>query len=125
MTPHFSKAELQCHCGCHKTKMDPDFLVKLEDLRRAFNKPISPSSAYRCPSNNTKISKTGQNGPHTTGKAIDIPVSGEDAYDLVQLAFLVGFSGIGISQRGPHKKRFIHLDTLHYPDYPRPRIWTY
>ena len=32
----------------------------------------------------------------------------------------IGFSGIGVSQEGPHHKRFVHVDTL-----DRKALWTY
>lgn len=125
MTKHFSDKELTCKCGCGRMKMDPGFMNKVEDLRVAIGRALVPTSAYRCPEYNAKISRTGASGPHTTGKAIDIAICGEDAYKLVKLAMDFGFSGIGISQRGAHNGRFIHLDDLSFPDYPRPRIWSY
>ena len=103
--------------------MDQAFLVRLEQLRRAFGKPMRLSSAYRCPNYNARISKTGRDGPHTTGRAVDVLISGEDAYRLVQLALEHGFTGIGIAQRGPHERRFIHLDDLEGPT--RPWVWSY
>ncbi|MBF0098374.1 MAG: DUF882 domain-containing protein [Magnetococcales bacterium] len=124
--PHFSESELRCHCGCGRQDMDADFLLKLEALRMAYGKPMPVSSGYRCPAHNAATSTTGENGPHTTGQAIDILVAGEDAYRLVGLAIQYGFTGIGFSQKGPPEKRFIHLDTLTRADgYPRPTVWTY
>ena len=62
---------------------------------------------------------------HPSGEAVDIGVSGERAYHLIRLAPAMGFTGIGINQRGPYKGRFVHLDTLDDDDHPRPRIWSY
>ncbi|WP_143711406.1 D-Ala-D-Ala carboxypeptidase family metallohydrolase [Magnetococcus marinus] len=124
--PHFSHAELECHCGCGSQKMDPQFMERLEELRMAYGKPIIVNSAYRCPNHNASVSTTGSNGPHTTGRAVDVQVSGEDAHTLMALAMHHGFTGIGVSQRGQHKSRFIHLDTLDVaPGQPRPTIWSY
>ena len=124
--PHFSRSELQCHCGCSKMLMDDGFMKKLEELRKAFGKPMRVSSAYRCATHNAKVSKTGRNGPHTTGQAVDILVSGEDAYELLYYAVGFGFGGLGVSQRGPHANRFIHLDRLEsLSSRPRPRVWSY
>ena len=122
-TTHFSRHELRCRCGCGRCGMDQAFLVRLEQLRWAFGKPMRLSSAYRCPDHNERISKTGRTGPHTTGRAVDVLVSGEDAYRLVRLALEHGFTGIGIAQRGPHERRFIHLDDLDGPT--RPWVWSY
>ncbi|MEO5330361.1 MAG: D-Ala-D-Ala carboxypeptidase family metallohydrolase, partial [Magnetococcus sp. THC-1_WYH] len=52
---------------------------RLENLRREFNRPMPVSSGYRCPMHNARVSKTGFSGPHTTGQAVDIVISGEDA----------------------------------------------
>ena len=36
-----------------------------------------------------------------------------------------GVSGVGMSQRGEHSKRFVHLDILSPEEGPRPTVWTY
>jgi zinc D-Ala-D-Ala carboxypeptidase len=124
--PHFSKNELACHCGCKQMEMDADFMESLEKLRIEFNKPMKITSAFRCPNHNTQVSKTGFTGPHVTGRAIDVQVSGHSAHTLMTLALKHGFKGIGISQSGVHNKRFIHLDMLdNSPKSPRPWIWSY
>ena len=122
-TEHFTRDELQCHCGCGGCQMDERFLERLEALRQAFGAPLRLSSAWRCPDYNERISATGRTGPHTTGHAVDVLISGKDAYRLIHLALSLGFTGIGISQHGPHEKRFIHLDDL--TDGPRPWVWSY
>ena len=124
-TEHFKEHELECHCGCGKSEMDFDFMEMLEDLRVWLGKPIILSSAFRCPSYNNKISTTGYNGPHTTGQAVDILVHGVQAVDVLRAAFVFGFTGIGLRQKGSLGGRFIHLDSLTEPDFPRPRVWTY
>ncbi len=107
-------------------EMDEEFLERLEQLRVVFGRSMPVTSAFRCPNHNAQVSKTGFTGPHTTGKSIDIAVSGQDAFDLLALAFLHNFTGLGISQRGPHSKRFIHLDNIgDGPGRPRPTIWSY
>ncbi|MEO5379028.1 MAG: D-Ala-D-Ala carboxypeptidase family metallohydrolase [Magnetococcus sp. DMHC-6] len=124
--PHFSKEELSCHCQCGRMEMDSDFMARLEELRVAYGKPMKLSSAYRCPTHNAKTSSTGTMGPHTTGKAVDIAVSGAEAYKLLVLALQHGFNGIGISQKGSHSTRFIHIDTLpNDPKHSRPALWSY
>ena len=122
---HFSTAELRCRCGCGQALMDAKFLQKLEDLRTAYGAPMTVTSGYRCPAHNTKISHTGAHGPHTTGCAIDIKIHSAAAYKLLLLALQFGFSGLGVSQRGPMESRFLHIDNLPHPAYPRPRVWSY
>lgn len=127
---YFSDEELTCHgkhCGCdHGLHMDHDFMVRLVTIRRELGFPFILTSAYRCGSHNNEVSHTGRTGPHTTGHAVDIQVSGLKALRLVESAIQHGMSGIGISQRGPHGQRFIHLDDLPpAPGQPRPWIWSY
>lgn len=120
--PNFTQDELSCH-GSGACEMNEAFMDKLQELRDLYGKPMIVTSGYRSPAYNAKVSGTGTTGPHTTGKAADIAVSGMDAYLLAQLAFKMNFTGIGISQKGP--KRFIHLDMLAPPAFPRPAVWTY
>lgn len=121
--PNFSVNELKCkHCG--QEKIIPTFMDRLQGLRKDYGKPMKITSGYRCPEHNASVSKTGSDGVHTTGRAVDIQVFGKDAYDLLHLALLHGFTGIGISQNGQMDKRFIHLDDLPDKNH-RPRIWSY
>lgn len=123
MTPNFSKAELACKCGCGMLP-DQHFMDKIQSLRNAFGNPMPVSSAARCPEHNSRVSRTGRTGPHTTGRAIDIAVRGAEALRLVGLAAQMGFTGIGVAQKGA--SRFIHIDDLHNgPGCPRPWIWSY
>jgi hypothetical protein len=70
------------------------------------------------------LSTTGAEGPHTTGRAVDIQLSGPGVYWIIEKALRRGFTGIGLKQNGTLKKRFLHLDDLG-AGFPRPRIWTY
>ena len=49
---------------------------------------------------------------HLSGRAVDIAISGDKAHRLVRMALLLGFTGIGVRQRGDHRRRFVHLDDL-------------
>lgn len=106
-------------------KMKPDFLEKLDELRHLYGKPLRVLSGYRSPEHNAKVSGTGESGPHTTGRAVDLAVTtGADAFVIVALAVRLGFTGIGLQQNS--KGRKLHLDDLMKSDgYPRPTIWTY
>ncbi|MBF0213997.1 MAG: DUF882 domain-containing protein [Magnetococcales bacterium] len=123
--PHFTKQEMQCQCGCGAAQMDPAFMDRLEELRKAFGKPMSISSGYRCAAHNLAVAHTGISGPHTTGHAVDIRITSPDAWQLLKLAVGLGFTGIGVSQQGPHASRFLHLDDLTAPAYPRPWVGSY
>ena len=122
---NFPYAELVRVCT-GGVRMVPAFLDRLQALRLSFQRPIVLTSAYRSPEHNLKVSTTGAAGPHTTGRAVDVLISGVGALDLVAMAWGHGFTGIGLKQHGQHDKRFLHLDDLTPgPDRPRPWIWTY
>lgn len=121
--PHFTEAEMRCK-GSGRSAMDPAFMDRLEALRQAFGRPMSITSGYRAPDYNAKVSASGPDGPHTTGRAVDVAVSGADALALVGLAIAQGFTGVGVCQKGG--SRFIHLDDLPPGGrHPRPAIWSY
>lgn len=121
---HFKLEEFACKCGNCENAINHEFVSKLDDLRDALGFPLKITSGYRCPAHNAKVSGTGRTGPHTTGRAVDINVSREQAFRLVSMAYIAGFSGIGVSQKGA--SRFIHLDDLPAaPGQPRPTIWSY
>ena len=123
-TANFSSKELSCSC-CGKNKMNKETVIALQALRDAIGKPLKLTSAYRCPDHNSKVSSTGKTGPHTTGRAIDIKCSGKDAWELLSFAMIRSkvWKGIGVSQRGKHESRFIHLDTIEAEN--RPWVWSY
>ena len=104
--------------------MDEPFMAQLVFLRKTWGKPLPLNSAFRCPRHNTRVSKTGPEGPHTTGKAVDIRIYGGEAHALMKLVMKeFDYTGIGWNQKGPYAGRFIHLDTLVMPG--REWIWTY
>lgn len=127
MSEYFKPHELACkHCGRHEFKQST--LDRLNELRRLYNKPITLSSAYRCPEANIA---GGYTQTHSTGQAVDIVCNGSEAFELVRLAILCKFTGIGISQRSG-KERFIHLDDLLDVQVKRlngsakrPAMWSY
>ena len=121
---NFSDLELSCS-HCDKNHFDQKTLASLQGLRDAIKKPLKISSAYRCPTHNDSISSTGKEGPHTTGQAVDIACSGKLAHEILSFAMIRSntWKGIGISQKGKHESRFIHLDTIESD--MRPWIWSY
>lgn len=122
LTPHFTRAEMSCRCGCGLVP-PAEFMLRLEGLRVAFGRTMKVTSGARCPAYNAKVSGTGLTGPHTIG-AVDIDIARREAYDLVALAPKHGFTGIGFKQHGAN--RFMHLDALpDAPGQPRPTIWSY
>jgi len=118
----FTVEELTCHCGCGQMLMDDWFMQDLVALRRASGIRMPVSSGYRCPAHNALVSKTGDDGPHTTGKAVDIRIAGTDMAELVKLAINAGFLGVGQKQHGLWAGRYIHLDKC---DRGKLTMWTY
>ena len=82
--------------------------------------PLKVSSGFRCEDHNEMVSTTGRNGPQTQARASDILISGERAMVMFEKARQIGFSGIGLSQKGDHAHRFVYLDTL-----PRKALFSY
>jgi uncharacterized protein YcbK (DUF882 family) len=101
--------------------MDPDFMDDLQALRSLSAFPFKITSAYRCPDHNAAVSSTGRDGPHTTGRAVDISIRGAQAFKLVCHATAAGFTGLGVNQKGGG--RFIHIDKSE--THPRPAVWSY
>lgn len=95
----------------------------IDQLRELDGQPMSINSGFRCPVHNNRVSSTGFDGPHTTGKSADIRASGERADRLLGLSYTLGFTGRGLHQKGDHKYRYLHLDKLPPPG--RPWVWTY
>ena len=118
---YFTKEELQCsHCG--ESHMDESFMNYICTLRERCAFPFIVTSAYRCKDHPVEAGKASP-GAHTTGKAMDIKVSGKRAWMLIKEATAMNFVGIGVSQKGDPNSRFVHLDM--YLDGPRPAVWSY
>jgi zinc D-Ala-D-Ala carboxypeptidase len=121
---NFSADEFACQCGCGQVEMDPDFIQTLQEIRKQFG-PMAISSGYRCRNHPVERRKKGKNpGAHVTGQACDVRVYGESAWRLLRVtANFPEIRGIGVSQKGDRKRRFIHLDTTAGTN--RPWIWSY
>ncbi len=114
---------------CRKTEtilVVHEFMNKVQAIRSFLDFPLVVTSGYRSPEYNAEISTTGEDGPHTTGCAVDINIWGGRAYMLISNAKIFGFTGIGTMQKGSWSKRFVHLDDLETAgDRVRPNTWTY
>lgn len=124
--PNFSLVELRCKCGkCSSdgTEMAPAFMQRLQQLREQYGKPMSLSSAFRCRRHPEEARKA-EPGEHAMGLAVDVRVRGPEALQLLQLALNLGFTRIGISQKGA--ARFIHLGLAPVGGrLPSPALWSY
>jgi zinc D-Ala-D-Ala carboxypeptidase len=121
---YFTREELKCK-GTDECFMNEEFMKQLHRLREDYARPMRITSGYRDVSYNTVIGGS-PNSAHILGQAVDVAVSGNLAYDLIRMAMLHGFTGIGVAQRGPQNKRFIHIDNIVNSDTsPRPTVWSY
>lgn len=114
----FSARELQCSC-CGKLNPNREFIVLMnmvQDLRDRVGFPMAVTSAYRC-KNHPIEAKKASPGQHSIA-AIDLGVSREKAYIVLREAMKMGFTGIGVNQKGGG--RFIHLDIRE-----NPTVWSY
>lgn len=120
---HFLLSEFACRgtdCCGGANLIDEHLVDMLDALREECGFPFPVTSGYRCPKHNQRVSSTGLDGPHTTGKAADIGVDRTKAVHVLQVALRMGFKGIGVNQKG--SGRFVHLDVVERPD---RTIWTY
>jgi uncharacterized protein YcbK (DUF882 family) len=115
---YFSLEELRCSCGCRQMLMDQGFMEDLVKIRKELGFGLYVTSGYRCYNHPVEINKNNRGGPHTTGKAVDIMITGSDAVKFLESALKHNMKGFGFQQKGS-KTRFIHIDQL------EPRMWSY
>ncbi|WP_143729166.1 D-Ala-D-Ala carboxypeptidase family metallohydrolase [Microbulbifer sp. GL-2] len=120
---YFIESELACRC-CGKNHFKDETLRRLIRVRERYGKPMIINSGYRCPAHNARLNAT---MTHATGQAVDISVAVSGAHKLMKIALEEGFTGIGVKQKGPIKRRFIHLDDLDSisGERARPTVWSY
>ena len=111
---YFTKAEFACkHTGKNETK--DSFIHSLDQLRHVCGFPFTITSGYRDKTHPEEIGKAVP-GQHNRGVAADVRVTGGmQRRKVVEMAFVVGFTGIGVS------KGFVHLDKRN----TQPMLWSY
>ena len=116
---NFKPKEFECS-HCNILKISSDLMDFLQTARDDLG-PLSITSAYRCQDHNNSVSKTGPNGPHTTGLAVDISVKDSQHRKKLITYFADKVTGLGIA------KSFIHIDLLTAEDgfEMRPNSWVY
>lgn len=112
--------KLRCSCGCGRMEMNDTFMKKLDSVRERAGFGFRVTSGYRCPTYNSKVSSTGERGPHTTGRAVDIAAASSTMrLAIIEAAQKEGFRRFGVA------KTFIHLDDLKESDGFPEGIWSY
>jgi uncharacterized protein YcbK (DUF882 family) len=111
---YFTKAEFDCkHTGKNETK--DSFIHSLDQLRHVCGFPFTITSGYRDKTHPEELGKAVP-GQHNRGVAADVRVTGGmQRRKIVEMAFVVGFTGIGVS------KGFVHLDKRN----TQPMLWSY
>lgn len=114
---YFTRAELECKCGCGLLVIDTEFLGALNILRRALGRPLTLTSFTRCAAHNA--AQGGKpTSDHLVGRGADIAVSKSGVrFKLVSAAVGHGINRIGIG------KTFLHLGQN--PQNPQDVLWLY
>jgi zinc D-Ala-D-Ala carboxypeptidase len=121
---NFKPKEFACSC-CNALNISPVVLDFVQAYRNHVAKGVSITSGYRCPKHNSSVSSTGEDGPHTTGFAIDIGTNTQSQYELIRfgLHYSPRAMGIGVA------KTFTHIDFLTIDQGEkyviRPNVWKY
>lgn len=108
---HFTRRELDCHCGCDTPVPIEENLTRLaaslESLRtRLGGAPLHINSGYRCPAYNKRIGGATQS-QHMLGKAADLSGRKSTPAQIAAAAEYVGsFKNGGIGRYAT----FTHVD---------------
>lgn len=123
---YFTKEEFVCNpekCGCGQNWINETFIDWLDLIRDNAGVPFVINSGFRCPDYNNKVSKTGRDGPHTTGWAADIRTPNSiTRYAVRKAAMDLGCTRFGSA------KGFIHVDLCDDLDpdkFPKEVEWVY
>jgi uncharacterized protein YcbK (DUF882 family) len=103
-SPHFSRSDFACKCGCGFDTVDFELIRSLEYIREHFDKPVIISSGCRCPDWNAR-SGGSDNSLHLQGRAADIKIHGVSPADVQSLAENMEVGGLG------RYVSFTHIDT--------------
>lgn len=119
LSKNFNSYEFRCglgrSCACSTILIDDKLVEYVQKIRDHFGKPITITSAYRCPSYNRSIG-SGTGSYHTKGMAADIVVSGVTPREVAKYAESIGILGIGLYETSSDG-HFVHIDTRTYKSF--------
>lgn len=99
------------------SRMNLEFVAKLDKLREAVKQPLTILSGYRTPAHNTAVGGV-DSSAHELGQAADIAaLSSTLRFTIVEAALRLGFTRIGIGSS------FVHLDASLV--HPQQVCWLY
>ncbi len=75
LSPNFYRDEFECPDECGLDTVDAELIKLVQDVRDFFDKPITITSACRCPAYNKKV-RGRDNSQHLKCKAADMVVHG-------------------------------------------------
>lgn len=103
-----------CTPSCELEDMNPEFLEKLDCLRKMCGFPLIINCAYRSRQHDLSKGRSGASY-HCSGRAVDIRcVDSQKRASIVLHAFMCGLNGVGVS------RSFVHVD-----DRSTRMLWTY
>ena len=104
LTAHFNLREFECGC-CQRVKLSPTLVMRLEELRWLWGRPLVVTSGYRCETHNKAVGGV-ENSRHTQGTAADIRVPESEQGNFYALAKRCGFTRIIRYE----SRNFVHLE---------------
>ena len=104
LSNNFSRAEFACKCGCGYDTVDYELILKLEQIREHFDRPITINSGCRCRAHNSAVDGS-DNSLHLVGRAADLVVDGIDPQLVAELTEQMELGGVGVYDT------FTHIDT--------------
>lgn len=110
---NFRVCEFSCHDGSDEIKVSEDLIMKLQEIREHFGKPVSITSAYRTEAYNKKVGGA-KSSYHVKGMAADITVTGVSNRDVAIFAESIT-NGVGLYD---YTGGFVHVDVR-----PEKYLW--
>ena len=111
LSANFNSSEFDCKGGgcCSETIINPQLVKYLQQIREHFKAPITITSAYRCPTHNSRVGGA-PGSRHSKGDAADIVVKGVAPREVAKYAESIGIKGIGLYETSADG-HFTHIDT--------------
>lgn len=75
LSPHFSRSEFACKCGCGFDTVDAELLVMCETIRQHYDAAVIITSGCRCEAHNVAVGGA-VDSTHLVGRAADIVAEG-------------------------------------------------
>lgn len=110
VSPHFTKDEFRCKCGCAEVTICGKLVDLLETVREHFKMPVAIISGTRCTKHNKEVGGK-PNSFHLKGMAADIRVANTSAQDVFKFLDETAGDKIGLYQIN---KDHVHVDVRGY-----------